>query len=920
MKKIITLLVIICITVIAIIIFSDFYYPTGAPAGVSSSPSDGATCAKSGCHGGPVTAMSGIITSNVPVAGYTGGITYTITATFSGSAGVNKGFEISPQNSAGTLLGTLIAGTGTKLTGSGKYITHSTPISADPAVWSFQWTAPAKGTGTVTFYGSFAFDFTNVYTSFLIINEAPPAVPPNATTNAATNLSCIGGIATLNGTVNPNNASTTVTFEYGITNSYGTTVTAAQSPVSGSAEVPVSASLSGLSPDITYHFRVVASNTNGSANGSDMTFSIGNTPLITLQPQNQIACLNQPQVCFNVSATGTEPLSYLWYPNDDAELGNINTNSAYCFPIDDPLDAGTYNVIVSNSCGIVTSDGATLTVNLPPAFLSEPLGSEVCIGDSVTSLVVSASGTAPLHYQWYVNGAPSGPGDTLPNYVSSPVMATDAGNYYMVVTNSCSKATSNTVTLTVDSTFTVNVVPQTITKYVNDSITFSVNPAGATHIFYQWKKNNVNILNATTAKYKIKPIALADSGVYSVNLFNACKNITVVTNTLMVKDTNTFSLSGHVEYDNNSLTPITNTRLLLKLENKIIDSTLTDKAGAYSFIHLRAGSYTITPVIKKLWGGVNPIDALIIIRDYLGLFKFTDNLKQAAADVNLDTHVNPIDALLVNRRYLKLINHFTAPDWLYTSTAINLMTNTIYDISVVCSGDVNGSYNPPLRVEFTNLPEDGIMNVKPGQTVDVPFIFSDNQELGALGLLIKCNSSDIKVLDVLSDINGLLYNITDDNVNIAWNANDKPLIMKEGDRFIYLRCLIGNMASDLENIFSLSSESVLADNNLNLIDPSVIHIPLLKMLPANNSDFSFSSYPNPFNNSATINYNLPESTEVIIYLTDVLGNQIRTIVKGNMNTGLNTVIFDAAGLSNGVYFYNIIAGSHIAKGKLILVK
>ena len=55
------------------------------------------------------------------------------------------------------------------------------------------------------------------------------AAPPAVTTNAASGVAATG--ATLNGTVNANNNSTTVTFEYGLTTGYGTTVTADQSPV-----------------------------------------------------------------------------------------------------------------------------------------------------------------------------------------------------------------------------------------------------------------------------------------------------------------------------------------------------------------------------------------------------------------------------------------------------------------------------------------------------------------------------------------------------------------------------------------------------------------------------------------------------------------------------------------------------------------
>lgn len=94
---------------------------------------------------------------------------------------------------------------------------------------------------------------------------------PTATTLDATNKMTTG--ATLNGTVNANNASTTVTFEYGTTTSYGQTVSATQSPVTGTTNTNVSVGITGLTAGTTYHFRVKAVNSVGTTNGSDITFT-----------------------------------------------------------------------------------------------------------------------------------------------------------------------------------------------------------------------------------------------------------------------------------------------------------------------------------------------------------------------------------------------------------------------------------------------------------------------------------------------------------------------------------------------------------------------------------------------------------------------------------------------------------------------
>ncbi len=157
----------------------------GALGGYCGDPSGGSmTCNTGGCHtGAPVTHEIGWITTNIPVGGYTAGNTYTITATATRVGHTKFGFEISPQNTGGTLEGTLIntVTNSTQLVSGNKYITHKatgTTGTSGSHTWTFNWTAPATGNGPVTFYG--AFNATNnsgdqfgdsIFTSTTVVSE-----------------------------------------------------------------------------------------------------------------------------------------------------------------------------------------------------------------------------------------------------------------------------------------------------------------------------------------------------------------------------------------------------------------------------------------------------------------------------------------------------------------------------------------------------------------------------------------------------------------------------------------------------------------------------------------------------------------------------------------------------------------------------
>jgi YVTN family beta-propeller protein len=96
-------------------------------------------------------------------------------------------------------------------------------------------------------------------------------VAPTVVTGAATSVHAAGAV--LNGTVNPNGGNVSeCKFEYGTTVSYGSSAPCSPSPGAGESVVAVSASLSGLSPSTTYHYRIVATNAGGTTPGADGEF------------------------------------------------------------------------------------------------------------------------------------------------------------------------------------------------------------------------------------------------------------------------------------------------------------------------------------------------------------------------------------------------------------------------------------------------------------------------------------------------------------------------------------------------------------------------------------------------------------------------------------------------------------------------
>lgn len=80
------------------------------------------------------------------------------------------------------------------------------------------------------------------------------------------------------------------------------------------------------------------------------------------------------------------------------------------------------------------------------------------------------------------------------------------------------------------------------------------------------------------------------------------------------------------------------------------------------------------------------------------------------------------------------------------------------------------------------------------------------------------------------------------------------------------------------------------------------------------------NFPNPFNPTTQIKYELPKNEYVTLVVYDLLGNQITELVNKEQSAGEYTINFDAANLSNGIYFYQLKAGKFISTRKMTLIK
>jgi hypothetical protein len=174
-----------------------------------------------------------------------------------------------------------------------------------------------------------------------------------------------------------------------------------------------------------------------------------------------------------------------------------------------------------------------------PQITVHPQNQTVAVGGTA-SFTVTATGTAPLTYQWLHGGFAVG-GVTTSNLTINPVTETDEGSYTVRVSNAAGEAISDPATLTVLIPPVITTQPTSVSAHLKEAIVLHVTAQAAGALTYQWLKGGLNINGATQADFAIPEATVEESGDYTVTVTSdglsttsAIAKVTVVALTLGV--------------------------------------------------------------------------------------------------------------------------------------------------------------------------------------------------------------------------------------------------------------------------------------------------------------------------------------------------------------------------------------------------
>ena len=260
------------------------------------------------------------------------------------------------------------------------------------------------------------------------------------------------------------------------------------------------------------------------SNDVTMTVTANVTPTIAITSDKSTICTGET-VNFTASSTnaGTVPI-YQWKING-VNSGMPSSSTAFSSSSLTTGKTVTVELTSSASCvtqSVVVSTGIQITVPVTTQIVAQPQDQSVCaLGDNVT-FTVSAVG-AGLTYQWKIGGTSLANNTTYTGTLTKSLTVSNVSNsdlvgYTVDVTGTCGNVTSSVANLNQSaSSITIVTQPTAQSKQEGEMIQLSVSATGPT-LSYQWRKNNVNLVDdsrisgANTSSLQISNAVMSDAG------------------------------------------------------------------------------------------------------------------------------------------------------------------------------------------------------------------------------------------------------------------------------------------------------------------------------------------------------------------------------------------------------------------------
>ena len=366
--------------------------------------------------------------------------------------------------------------------------------------------------------------------------------------------------------------------------------------------------------------------------------------------------------------------------------------------------------------------------------------------------------------------------------------------------------------------------------------------------------------------------------------------------------------------------------VILKNGVYFADTTLWN--GEYSLYGLHGQACTVVPEKENdLQNSISALDAAWILQYGAGLRELTP-YQMLAADVSGNGSVSAFDASRILQYCAGMISYFPVMDdsthfWRFVpgdfaidednwnaaprSVVYDSLVGDVYDDYVgLVYGDVTGNWSPLDRLEKTALTAEEILLIpqpwgKKGHVSDIRIWAREARGFLSFELVLNYDPELLRLEQISKNYEGTMM-VSDTNGKLCIAFASALPVYTTKSLFIL----------EIESLRDIAFPGVPLEIESLKIDE--VRYRVTSGMPSQSSayyqpgDYQLQSHPNPFTEVTTVHFQLPGSQEIRLYVYNVLGQRVGTLIGGWLEGGLHSVTWDGAGCGAGIYFVALEAG------------
>ena len=391
-----------------------------------------------------------------------------------------------------------------------------------------------------------------------------------------------------------------------------------------------------------------------------------------------------------------------------------------------------------------------------------------------------------------------------------------------------------------------------------------------------------------------------------------------------------YNIDGYVSYCISGL-PVDD--VVLDISGNISGSEITNINGYYSFSDLpEGGNYLVVPDKEDdiSVNCISAMDAAWVLKYSIGLIEFLE-CQIAAGDVTGDGTVSSFDAAKILKYSIGLIEEFpVGKDWCFLPESCyyqNLQQDFLYENYIgVVYGDVTHNWTPSVLV-MKDGDTDRILSLNSvtggsGEVVNVPVNLQNSDDAISARIMLTYDATLVTFQEV--NLTSLTEGFLIDSNNLSGEviigfAGLYPI--EEGGDILEISFEINESAQvGNKTLLQFGEVWINETETPTTIDGEIVISSNLDISDGLLTSCIWNCYPNPFEKTNIIEFQLLKETHVEIRIFNVQGQLVEILLNDKMEKGKHQFSWDASNMASGLYFYQITAGNRVFTKKVLLFK